>query len=309
MDKSYSYLEYNVDRLDCIEAFLSVFESGSFSAAAKRMGTTQSTVSKRIAMLEETFGTSLFLRTTRRLAPTEDARRIHDKARTILDVYSLARAAARNVHPVPSGLLVVSAPASMCRHVLMPIIGEFQRQYPEVDLDIRLSEHQVNLVEEGVQLAVRIGELKDSSLRARSLGRVSRYAVASPRYFGSRARPHDPADLDRHICIGHSRFGNPTTWIFEGEQGRHAIKVACNVMFDDTDALQAAVREGMGIGILPGWLVLPLVKSGELEIVLSDYTVPSQPLNAVYPDPGILSLGGRAFLDFLAARKNLIGLS
>jgi len=295
-----------MDRLDCIETFVNVLESGSFSAAAKRMGTTQSTVSKRIAMLESTFGTSLFLRTTRRLAPTEEARRVYEQARNIIDAYQLTQAAARNAYPVPAGTLTISAPSSVGRHLLMPIAHDFQQMYPEVILDIRLTEQQVNLVAEGVELALRIGELEDSSLRARSLGRVSRFAVASPQYLQFRPSPEDPSDLSTHACIGYSRFGAPTTWVFEGENGRHVVNIECAVKLDDADTLQSALLNGMGIGILPGWLVNPCIERGELEIVLPDYTVPSLPLNAVYPDLGRLSLRARIFLDFIAARKNML---
>jgi len=296
-----------MDRLDCLETFVHVVESGSFSAAAKRLGSTQPTVSKRIAHLEEVFGTTLFLRTTRRVAPTEEARRIYDQARSMLETYSLVRAVARNARPEPAGTLVVSVPSSLGRHLLMPVASEFMRMYPEVSLDMRFTERQVNLVEEGVELALRIGELGDSSLKARSLGRVRRYAVASPKYLHVRPMPRDPGDLNDHVCIGYSRFGSTTNWIFEGEQGRHVVNVECRIKLDDADALQAAVLEGLGVAILPDWLVLPKIATGELEIVLDEHTVPSLPLNAIYSDPGLLSLRARRFLDFIAARKGLFG--
>jgi len=296
-----------MDRLDCLEAFVHVLESGSFSAAAKRLGTTQPTVSKRIAALEQTFGTPLFLRTTRRLSPTEEAGRIYDQARGILETFDRARAIARNARPEPTGTLVASVPASLGRHLFMPVASEFLRLYPEVSLDLRLSERQVNLVEEGVELALRIGALTDNSLRKRTLGRVRRHAVASPAYLHQRPMPQDPGELAEHVCIGYSRFGSPTEWVFEGEYGRHVVKVECRIRLNDADTLQTAVLEGMGVAILPNWLVQPKLASGELEIVLPDHTVPSLPLNAVYPEPGPLSIRARRFLDFLAERKGLLG--
>ncbi len=292
-----------MDRLECLETFVHVLESGSFSAAAKRLGTTQPTVSKRIAMLEDAFGATLFLRSTRRLAPTEEAGRIYPRARDILETYDIVRASARNVVPVPTGTLVVSVPSSLGRHLLMPLAAEYMRLHPEVSLDIRLSERQVNLVEEGVELALRIGELNDSSLRLRALGRVRRFAVASPDYLHHRPSPRDPGELAEHICIGYSRFGAPTKWVFEGEHGRHVVNVECIIKLDDADTLQAAVLEGMGVGILPNWLVQPRLEAGDLEIVLPDYTVPSLPLNAIYADSGPLSLRARSFLDFLAEKR------
>jgi DNA-binding transcriptional LysR family regulator len=163
----------------------------------------------------------------------------------------------------------------------------------------------VNLVEEGVELALRIGELHDSALHMRALARIRRYAVASPKYLHIRPTPRDPGELSEHVCIGYSRFGEPTNWVFEGEHGRHVVNVECVVKLDDADALQAAVLEGMGIAILPNWLVQPRLASGDLEVVLPEFTVPSLPLNAIYPDPGPLSLRARRFLDFLAENRNL----
>lgn len=293
-----------MDRIDCLETFVHVLESGSFSAAARRLGTTQPTVSKRIAMLEDVFRTPLFLRTTRRLTPTEEAGRLYDQARGILEGYERAQAIARNAHPQPAGTLTVSLPSSLGRHRLMPLAAEFMRLHPEVSLDLRLSERHVNLVEEGVELALRIGALKDSALRARALGRVSRFAVASPHYLQTRPSPRDPDELAAHLCIGYSRFGTQENWVFEGESGRHVVAIECAMRLDDADTLQAAVLEGLGIAILPSWLVHPRLETGELEIILPDYTVPSIPLNAIYPEPGPLSLRARSFLNFLAERKS-----
>lgn len=292
-----------MDRIDCLHTFVHVVESGSFSAAGRRLGASQPTVSKRIAYLEEVFGTTLFLRTTRSLSPTEGARRIYQQARDILESYDQARAVARNARPEPAGTLVVSLPSSLGRHLLMPIASSFMRLHPEVSLDLRLTERQVNLVEEGVELALRIGELADSSLRRRTLGRVRRFAVASPHYLHERPLPHDPGELSDHICIGYSRFGAPTNWVFEGEHGRHVVNVECKINVDDADTLQAAVCEGMGIGVLPNWLVKPKLQTGELEVVLPDFTVPSLPISAVYPNPGPMSLRSRTFLDFLVENR------
>lgn len=295
-----------MDRLDCLETLVHVFESGSFSAAAKRLGTSQPTVSKRVAHLEETLGATLFLRTTRQLSPTQEARRIYDQARTILETYDSALAVARNAQPVPTGTLVVSVPSSLGRHALMPIVSEYLRSHPEVLLDLRLSERHENLVEEGFELALRIGEPKDNSLHVRPLGRVSRFAVASPKYLFGRPSPGDPGELASHVCIGYSRFASQDGWVFEGENGRHVVPVDCVVRLDDADAMQAATLEGMGIAILPNWLVQAKLETGELEIVLPDYTVPSLPLNAVYPGPVPLSIRARRFLDILVKRKGTL---
>ncbi|MAM71029.1 MAG: LysR family transcriptional regulator [Gammaproteobacteria bacterium] len=295
-----------MDRLDCLETFAHVYESGSFSAAARRQGTTQPTVSKRIAWLEEHFGASLFMRSTRRLTPTEEAGRIYEHARKLLESYELTRASIHNALPEPAGTLTIAAPSSFGRHILMPLAAEFLRLYPDISLDLRMSERQINMLEEGAELALRIGELKDSSLRMRPLGRISRFAVASPLYLKNHPAPKEPGELAEHLCIGYSRFGLTTNWVFESEYGRHLVDIECALRVDDADMLQAAVLEGMGIAILPGWLALPHLEAGEMEIILPDFIVPGLPLNAIYPDPGTLSLRARSFLDFLAENKKLL---
>lgn len=294
-----------MDRIDCLETFVHVYESGSFSAAAKRQNTTQPTVSKRIAWLEELFRTTLFQRSTRRLTPTEEAGRLYEHARNILETFSLARVSAFNTLPEPTGTLVVAVPSSLGRHFLAPLAAEFLRLHPGITLDFRLSEGQVNLLKEGAEMALRIGDLKDSSLRVRSLGRISRFAVASPGYLQNRPAPAEPGELNQHLCLGYSRFGLKTNWVFEGEFGRHAIDVECSFRVDDADMLQAAVLEGMGIAILPAWLVRTQLTAGAMEIILPDYIVPSLPLNAIYPDSGPLSHRARSFLDFLVENRHL----
>lgn len=294
-----------MDRIDCLSAFVHVLESGSFSGAARRLGTTQPTISKRIARLEAEFGTSLFLRTTRRLSPTREAERIYEHARGILETFDLATAQARDVSPQPTGILAMSVPSSVGRHLLMPTILEFMRRYPGVTLDLRLSERPFNLIEEGVELAIRIGKLSDATLRARLLGSVRRFAVASPFYLQDRPVIRDPADLSDHQCIGYAPFGDVAQWTFEGEIGRYVVDVDCAAKLDDVDAIQTMAVEGLGIAILPIWLVAPMIDAGKLEIVLPDFTIPSLPLNAVYFEPRKLSLRARRFLDLLIENRSV----
>ena len=229
---------------------------------------------------------------------------LYEQARNILETYDLATASARNARPEPTGILTVAAPSSLGRHLLIPIAAEFMRLHPQVSLDFRLSERQVNILEEGAELALRIGELSDSSLRMRTLGRVSRFAVASPKYIQSHTLPAEPSELNEHLCLGYSRFSSRTDWVFESEFGRHAVDVECVFRADDADTLQAAVLAGMGIAILPGWLVQPFLQQGTMQRILPDYMVPSLPLNVIYPDPGLLSLRARSFLDFLVEKKD-----
>ena len=204
-----------MDRIDCLRAFVRALEGGSFSVAADELGIGQPAVSKRIALLEREFGTQLFFRTTRKLKPTPEGHRIYDLARQILGNFDMARANVEENSLRPSGTLRVSLPSSFGRRYLMPVIAEYVRTYQGVRLDVRFSERFVNLVEEGIELALRIGQLESSTLVARRLGTVRRYLVATPAYLKGRTAPRAPEDLNAHQCIVYSRVPAANDWIFE----------------------------------------------------------------------------------------------
>ncbi len=241
------------------------------------------------------------------MTPTEEAVRIYEHARNILETYDLARASAFDSIPEPAGTLIVAVPSSLGRHFLAPVAADFLRRHPGIRLDFRLSEGHINLLEEGAELAIRIGELNDSSMRVKHLGRISRMLVASPTYLLERPAPNDPGELSEHLCIGYSRFGMTTNWVFESEFGRHSIDVECAFKVDDADMLQAAVLQGIGIAVLPAWLTQPHLKNGDMEIILPEYSIPGLPLNAIYTSPGDLSHRARSFLDFLTD-KNIFSM-
>src|SRR3954471_18071615 len=291
-----------MDRIDCFRAFVRTLEGGSFSAAAKELGIGQPAVSKRIALLEGEFGTQLFVRTTRKLRPTPEALRIYDLARQILGNFDLAKASVEEASPRPTGTLCVSLPSSFGRRYMMPVIADYVRHYPEVRVDIRFSERFVNLVEEGIELALRIGNLEASTLVARRLGTVQRYLVATPTYLHGRPMPRTPDDLGSHQCIVYSRMSPAHQWAFESEHGRHVASINGPIHVDDADAMQEATLRHLGIAILPEWNAAEGLRSGELEHVLPDYTIAALPLHAVYPETQWMSLRARSFLDLLVAR-------
>jgi len=293
-----------MDRIDCFRAFVRALEGGSFSAAAKELGIGQPAVSKRIALLEGEFGTQLFVRTTRKLRPTPEALRIYDLARQILANFDLAKASAEEASPRPSGTLCVSLPSSFGRRYMMPIIAEYVRTYPEVSVDIRFTERFVNLVEEGVELALRIGQLQSSTMVARRLGAIRRYLVATPTYLHGRPLPRTPEDLQAHQCIVYSRLPASHGWTFESEHGRHVAAIRAPILIDDADAMEEAVRHHLGVAILPEWNATGGIRSGELEHLLPDYSTAALPLHAVYPDMLWMSLRARSFLDLLIRRAD-----
>lgn len=291
-----------MDRIDCLRTFVRALEGGSFSAAARELRIGQPAVSKRIGLLEAEFGTQLFSRTTRRFRPTPEALRIYEMARRILQTYDETRAAAQQAAPRPSGTLRVSVPSSFGRHYLIPIVAAYQAEYPGVRVDLRFSEAFVNMVEEGVELALRIGHLEASTLVARRLGTVQRYLVATPAYLQRRGTPRVPEDLRRHACIVYSRQAPTGEWAFESEDGRHVVNVGTLLSVDDADAMAEAVNRDLGIAILPEWQALGGVADRSLVEVLPDYTVPALPLHAVWPETQWMSLRARSFLDLLVTR-------
>ncbi|WP_369719612.1 LysR substrate-binding domain-containing protein [Bradyrhizobium sp. LLZ17] len=291
-----------MDRIDCLRAFVRTLEGGSFSAAAKELGIGQPAISKRIAMLESEFGTQLFLRTTRTLKPTAEAHRIYDLARQILDRFDMARSSVEKAAPRPTGTLRIGVPSSFGRRYMMPVIAEYVRNYPEVRVDIRFSERLVNLVQEGIELALRIGDLEASTLVARRLGTVQRYLVATPGYLHGRPMPRTPDDLSSHQCIVYWRMSPAHQWAFESEHGRHVASINGPIHVDDADAMQEATMHHLGIAILPEWNAANGLRSGELEHLLPDYAIAALPLHAVYPETHWMSLRARSFLDLLVER-------
>jgi DNA-binding transcriptional LysR family regulator len=292
-----------MDRIDCLRAFVRALEGGSFSAAAAELGIGQPAVSKRIALLESEFGTQLFFRTTRKLRPTPEAHRIYQLAREILSNFDTAGANAHPISPQPTGTLKISLPSSFGRRYMMPIIAEYVRAHPAVRLDVRFSERLVNLVEEGIELAIRIGHLEASTLVARRLGTVRRYLVATPTYLSGRATPRTPDDLKTHQCIVYPRLSPASEWAFESEHGRHVVPIKGTILVDDADAMETAVYHHLGLAILPAWNAIAGLHNGQLENVLPDYSIAALPLHAVYPEMDWMSPRARSFLDLLVKRS------
>ncbi len=293
-----------MDRIDCLRTFVRAMEGGSFSVAAKELGIGQPAVSKRIALLEEEFGSQLFMRTTRKLTPTREAHRIYDIARELLSTFERARASVKETPAKPSGTLRISVPSSFGRHYVLPIVREYVRECPDVKVDLRFTERTVNLVEEGIELALRIGQLESSSLVARRIGTVRRHLVATPAYLRERSTPQTPDDLKQHQCIAYSRLAPANKWTFESEHGRHVVTIAGSVIVDDADAMREAVLQHLGIAIMPAWNAARSIQRGQMVALLPDYSVSSMPLHAVYPETHWMSPRVRSFLDFVVARSD-----
>ncbi|MEQ8695780.1 MAG: LysR substrate-binding domain-containing protein, partial [Bauldia litoralis] len=279
--------------------FARVIETGNFTAVARELGVSQPTISKRVAAAEDYFGCRLFSRTTRKLHPTTDAVRLYEHVRRVLDALEIAEAQSGRPREEPAGELRIAAPSSFTRTVLIPKLERFRARYPLVRLDLHLSEQVVDLIAEGMELGIRIGELPSSSLVARRVASVDRRIVAAECYLAGRAAPRMPEDLVDHDCITYTGFKPPERWVFDSDFGRRAIDVSGALAIDNADAIAEAVKVGLGVALLPSWLLSREVTEGEVRVLLPDFTPTVLPIHVIYSDRRWLSLRARSFITFL----------
>ncbi|MDZ4078447.1 LysR family transcriptional regulator [Hydrocarboniphaga sp.] len=289
-----------MDAVQSYTAFVRACESGSFSAVARELGTSQSAVSKQIAALERDVGVQLFARTTRRLTPTPEAQTLYEHARQLLDVIDSLRATT-NRQASASGTLRMSMPGSYGRHRICPLLPKFLELNPEVRLEITFTDQAIDLVEEGLELGLRVGQLASSSLMARPIGIAEQVLVASKAYLKRYGHPESPADLSELPCILYGRGERWARWEFESENGRHAVEVTGPVRANDPDVMRDLVLDGIGIGLIPDWVVADDLKADTVEALLGDYYPRPLPVNIVYPQTRFLSQRARSFIDFVIA--------
>jgi len=289
-----------MDRLDAIRLFLRVAESGGFSVVARELGVGQPTVSKRIAALEAHLGAQLLNRTSRSLSLTEAGQRFYDATVNLSADLEAAEMSARQGQSRPSGVLRLTVSAGFGRLRVMPLLPAFRALYPEVVVDLLVSDRFVDLVEEGIDLALRIGELADSSLTARRVGSSPRITVAAPAYLEARGSPSTPGDLDRHDRVAFTFQRAPRRWSFHGSEGPIGHMPLGPVRANDAENIRAAVLLGMGVAQTPRWLFSTEIASGAVVEVLRDYPSDVTNIYAVYPSGRALAVKARVFIDFIA---------
>jgi len=288
-----------VDSTKAYQVFVRALEVGSFSAVAREMGTTQSSISKIIASLETSLGVQLFARTTRKLHPTDEALQLYEHARQLLDTVNALTSASRKAQKAEaSGLLRLTIPHSYGRRRLMPLLARFIERYPKVKLDIVMKDDILDLISEGLELGVRIGTLPSNTLIARSLGIVEYTTVASARYLAQHGRPESPLDLAQHACIV---SGTQSRWHFESEHGRQSVDVSGPIRVNDAEAICQAVQADLGIAQIPDWLVRSDFAAHGLVPLLDDYYPIPKPVSIVYPQTRFLTQRARSLIDFLVA--------
>jgi DNA-binding transcriptional LysR family regulator len=292
-----------LDALTDIAVFVRVVTRGSFTLAAEDLRLSRAVVSKYLSRLEDRLGARLLHRTTRRLSLTEAGAALFEASRGALERIEEAEAAVARFQAKPRGRLRVSAPMSFGILHLGPAMSDFGRAYPEITLDVRLDDRYVNLVEDGFDVAVRIGELTDSSLVARKLATTHALACASPAYLEEHGEPETPEDLAAHDCLIYSYLSTGNVWRFAGPGGRE-IPVAVNGSFrvNNGIVLAEAAAAGHGILLTPSFYVAPQLRDGRLKRILGGYRLPELPIHAVYPARAKVPPKVRVFIDFLAAR-------
>lgn len=291
-----------MDRFEAMSVVLAVAEAGSLSAAARLQKTPLTTVSRKVSELEAQLRTKLFNRSSRVLVPTDAGRSYIAAAKRILADVAEAERAASGEYTTPRGDLSVSAPVSLGRTHLQPVIAEFLATFPEVDIQLALHNRPVNLLDEHVDVALRIGPLADSSLIAVRVGEYRRVMCASPAYLKSRGTPRSPKDLSRHDCISNPEVQGPVTWRFKRNQTEYVVPVRSRFVVSNLESTCDAARAGVGITVAFSYQVAKALKSGELIALLQDFQPPAQPISFVYPPNRFMPAKLRAFLDFALPR-------
>ena len=286
-----------MDRLDAMQAFVAVADLQGFAPAARKLGLSPPTVTRLIATLEERLGVRLLQRTTRSVALTDAGARYLERVRRILTDVEEAEGAAEGERTTPRGRLVISAPVGFGRLHVSPVVTAYLRRYPEVSCDLRLSDRMINLVEEGVDAAVRIGHLPDSTLVARHIGLMRRIVVASKAYLKAHGEPKTPGDLVSRDTIQFGGAAVPAEWRFV-DDGRE-IRIATIPRFS-TNSADAAIQyaeQGGGLTRVLAYQAADAIKRGALGIVLQKFEQPPLPIHIVYPTSRLLSAKVRAFID------------
>lgn len=289
------------ERLDLLDVALFVRAAllANVSAAGREFGLSAAVASARLAQLERLLGARLLHRTTRRISLTQEGEVFMARAQTLLDAADAARASVGRAQTEPQGRLRVSMTSSFGRQHVSPVIPEFLRRYPGVSVDLRLSDQLVDLVDAGVDLAIRLGSLKDSTLVAKRLAVNRRVICCSPAYLEARGTPHHPAELAQHECM---ILSDQDTWAFETPTGPLAVRVGGRLATDNGEVIRDALLAGFGIALKSTWDVAPYLRRGELVTILDSYPLAETvAIWAVYPSRAFVPPKTLAFIDFLTA--------
>lgn len=288
-----------MDRLAAIEIFVRVIDTGSFSAAARYQGVGQPAVSKAVAQLEDWLGVRLLLRSTRSLAPTEAGRNFYDHAKRTVEEADEAVRAARGAAVGLAGRLRVSAPVCFARLHVIPRLPDFLASHPQLDLDLRLDERNVDLVDEGIDVALRMGDLPDSSMLVRRIGQARRLVIATPAYLERHGTPTSPDDLQGHQLVIYTHDGVGEACTFRRGAVETTIVPRGRISITASEGVRAAVLADIGLTVASEWSFTPELASGTVVPVMVDWVLAPIALSAVFPTGRLVSAKARAFIAFV----------
>lgn len=286
-----------MDRLQAMTAFVRVVETGSFSQAARQIGVGQPAISKTIAQLEDRLQVRLLVRSTHGLSPTDAGVRFYERAKTAIQEADEAELEAKGAGAGLSGRLRVSAATTFARLMVVPRLPEFMAEHPDLEVDVILDDRVIDLVSEGIDIALRMGELADSSAVARRIARGRRSVVATPAYLATHGVPQVPAELSAHEAVVYTQLGN--SWTFRKGGTEASVAVAGRARFTAAEGIRAAVMADMGLAVTSDWMFWPELHNGDVRRVLEDWELPDIDLWAVFPTCRLASAKARAFADFV----------
>jgi len=291
-----------MDKLTSIRAFTRVVRHGSFAAAARELRLSRSVVSKYVIELEQELGAQLLVRTTRSASPTENGQAYYERCTAILADLEEADRAVGRLQSEPRGLLRVNAPMSFGTLHLGRAVADFMEKYPELQIQLVLSDQQIDPVQEGFDVTLRIADLPSSSLIARKIAPASRVICAAPSYLARRGVPKHPDALREHDCLTYGYLATGNQWKLTGPDGDHWIHIPWTLCSNNGEVLRDAVVKGRGIALLPTFIVGADLQEGNLRSILTDYHAPEISVYAIYPQTRHLSVKVRVFIDFLIER-------
>jgi DNA-binding transcriptional LysR family regulator len=291
-----------MDKLTSIRAFTRVVQHGNFAAAARELRLSRSAVSKYVIDLERELGAQLLVRTTRSASPTENGQAYYERCIAILADLEEADRAVASLQSEPRGLLRVNAPMSFGTLHLGRAVADFMERYPQLQIQFVLSDQQIDPVQEGFDVTLRIADLPSSSLIARKIAPAARVVCAAPSYLARRGLPKHPSELRDHDCLTYGYLATGNQWKLTGPDGDHWIQIPWTLCSNNGEVLRDAVVKGRGIALLPTFIVGADLQEGGLRSILADYRAPEISVYAIYPQTRHLSVKVRVFIDFLIER-------
>jgi len=289
-----------VDKLNAMAIFVRIVERGSFSAVARELQTSQPTISKILKALEAELGGKLIARSTRQLSLTDEGQRYYAQCRQILAAVDNAEHSFQSGREQVAGSLRIGSSVSFGRLQIASRLPDFLARYPQLEIDLQLNDQNQDLVEEGLDVSLRIGELSDSNLIARRIGDTQRITVASAAYLARRGEPQTPEQLSEHNCLQFNLLSSQNLWHYEKDAQRYSVRIKGNAQSNNSEAIREMVLGGLGIALSPVWLFAEDLKAGRVTAILPGYQTQSLPIHAVFPANRRQSARVKAFVDYMS---------